>query len=836
VPADRVNPRLLGSTAWVVVGLVLAVSVQGAAAQDWQERRRRLEQRAAPQVPLASVQLAQTEPRIDFAIPPQDLDRAIRAFADKAGIQVLYDVETVRGLRTNGVSGTYTPEQALRLLLGATGIAYRFADANTVTLERAEGHQEAPLELGPVVVEGRRPVFPTATIGNLPPEYSGGQVARGGRIGLLGNRDIMDTPFNVDSYTAQTMQDQQARTVADVTTNDPSVRVTASSGGILDSFFIRGFPINEGNFGEIALDGVFGVAPAFRLFTDYAERIEVIKGPTALLNGVAPNSSVGGTINVVLKRAPDVDLTRFTTDYASDLQGGGHLDVSRRFGTDRQFGARVNGSYHEGDTPIDNQSREASVGAVALDYQGERLRATVDVIAQREEFKAPQRPLFPAAGIAIPEAPDGRRNIQQSWERSRIDDVSGLGRVEYDLSDTLTLFAAAGAGRTHVERLFGTPTILNSAGDASTTPQNFIFDIVRTTAEMALRARFDTAVITHAVTLQANGFHERLDRGSNSGTAQSTNIFDPVPRPRQDVPEPARVPKVSENAFVGLALADTLSMLHERVQLTLGVRRQQVDSDNFSPTTGAVTSSSDEGVFTPLAALVVKPWDNVALYANYIEGLSIGDIAPAIAANAGETLPPFRSEQIEVGAKIDLGRLGVTLSAFQIEKPFGQLESRAGVLFFVEAGEQRNRGLELKVFGEAAAGARLLGGVTLLDAELTKTASAETRGHTPIGVPSVQLNLGGEWDTPVVSGLTLAGHVIYTGDQFIDTANTQEIPAWTRLDLGARYRTTMIHTPVTFRATVQNVLDNDYWAGAASFGTLAQGAPRTVLLSVTMDF
>ncbi|TIU90861.1 MAG: TonB-dependent receptor, partial [Mesorhizobium sp.] len=118
----------------------------------------------------------------------------------------------------------------------------------------------------------------------------------------------------------------------------------------------------------------------------------------------------------------------------------------------------------------------------------------------------------------------------------------------------------------------------------------------------------------------------------------------------------------------------------------------------------------------------------------------------------------------------------------------------------------------------------------------TKTNSAATRGNTPIGVPSVQFNLGAEWDTPFLQGLTLAANVIHTGRQYVDTANTQEIPSWTRLDLGARYHTEIQDRPVTFRAAVENVFDDDYWAGVASYGTLAQGAPLTVKLSMTTDF
>lgn len=709
-----------------------------------------------------------------------------------------------------------------------------FAALATILGHGAAAQEATQLER--IVVEALGGVPLTATIGNLPEEYAGGQVAKGGRVGLLGNRDIMDTPFNITSYTAKTIEDQGARTAADVMLNDPSVRNTHSSGGIVDSFYIRGFPINEGNLGEIAFDGVFGVAPAYRLFTDYAERIEVLKGPAALLYGIAPNSSVGGIINVVPKRAGEVDLTRVTTDYASDLQGGAHVDVSQRFGAERQFGVRLNGSYHGGDTPIDDQTREVSVGSLALDYQGERLRATLDVIGQREDFEAPQRPFFPLSGFAIPEAPESRLNVQQPWEWSKLEDKSALGRVEYDLTDQVTLFAAAGGGNSRVERLFGTPILLNAAGDVSITPQNFVFDVDRITAEAGLRAQFETGAVAHSLTFQANHFHQSLDRGSKSGATQFTNIYDPVPRPAEDVPAPTSVPTVSESALYGFALADTLSIFDERVQLTLGGRWQHIDSENFDATTGAVTSSSDEGAFTPLVGLVVKPWENVSLYANYVEGLSIGDTAPATAINAGETLAPYRSRQIEVGTKIDFGRVAVTFSAFQIEKPFGLLESRGSDLVFVEGGEQRNRGLEVNVFGEVTPDLRLLGGVTLLDGKLTKTNSAATLGNTPIGVPSVQINLGAEWDTPFLEGLTLAANVIHTGKQYVDAANTQEIPSWTRLDLGARYRTDINDRTVTFRGSVENVFDTDYWAGVASFGTLAQGAPLTVKLSMTTDF
>lgn len=669
--------------------------------------------------------------------------------------------------------------------------------------------------------------------GALPPTYAGGQVARGGQIGLLGNKDFMDTPFNITSYTAKKIEDQQAVTVADVVGNDPSVRFTGQTGGILDSFFIRGFPIGEGNVGEIAFNGVYGVAPNYRVFTDYVERIEILKGPTALLYGMAPNSSVGGTINIVPKRAGDVDLTRVTTSYATNTQLGTHLDVSRRFGENREFGIRVNGSYHNGDTPLDNQTREAHVGSAAFDYRGEKFRASLDFIDQEEKFDAPTRPFLVATGVAVPTAPVGRRNVTQSWEFAKVHDNSLLARAEYDVTDAVTVFADAGGGRTQVDRLFGTPMILNPAGDTTSTPGRFKFDIDRNVADAGVRARIETGAISHAVSLQGSYYGDEISRGSVNGTAVLSNIYAPIARPQQLVPAPASVPRLSDTELTGIALADTMSVLQERLQLTVGVRQQGVRSNNYNTATGAVISAYDQTAFTPMVGVVVKPWSHVSLYANYIEGLSKGDTAPTTAANQGEVLAPYLSKQMEAGVKVDFGTLATTVSLFEITKPSGQLG--AGNVFRADQ-EQRNRGVEFTVFGEVQPGIRVLGGVTLIDAELTKTNTLANLGKAPIGVPEVQANLSAEWDAAFAPGLTFVANTIYTGHQYLNGANTQVVPAWTRLDLGARYTTRINNRPVTVRALVQNVFDTNYWAGVASFSALAQGSPRTVLLSMSTDF
>ena len=755
-----------------------------------------------------------------YNIASGPLGATLSGFAVDAGIALSFEPAITEGLISPRLSGRYSTQAAVTRLLEGSGLemVLRSDGSYTLALRR--------VTLAPTTVSGS-----DKPADRLPPVYSAGQVATGGRLGMLGNTDVMDAPFSVSTYTASLIKDQQATTVGDVLERDSSVRSTGQTGGIVDSFFIRGFPVGEGNLGELAFDGVYGVASNYRVFTEYAERIEVVKGPGALLYGMSPNSAVGGVINVVPKRSLDEDLTRLTASYAQDAQLGSRIDISRRFGEERRFGVRVNGSVQQGDTVIDDQSRDVGLGALSLDYQGDRLRGSLDLISQQEKFDAASRPFLIASGVEIPSAANGRTNVSQDWGWSKTRDKSALLSGEYDLTDTLTVFAHAGGGRSAVARMSDqTPTIINAAGDTSSIPGYYKFDVQRYTVDAGARLRFDTGPVSHRTAVQVSRYRDELSRGITSGPAVLSNIYHPIDQPKPTIAEPD-TPKVSATQLSGIAVADTLSVLDQRLQVTLGLRKQNIESNNYNAA-GAVTTSYDDGKTTPLFGVVVKPWDHVSLYYNYLEGLSKGDVAPSNAANAGEIFAPYVSRQQEIGVKFDYGTFMSTLALFQIKKPSGELS--AGT--FSVQGEQRNRGVELNVFGEVAQGTRLLGGVTLLDAQLTKTGIAANRGNTPVGVPDVQANLWAEWDTPWVEGLTLTSGAIYTGSQYVNQANTQQLEAWTRFDLGARYTTRIAQRPTTFRATVQNVFDREYWSGVASYGAFSQGSPRTLLLSATVDF
>ncbi|KAF1003192.1 MAG: Ferrichrome receptor FcuA [Luteibacter sp.] len=143
----------------------------------------------------------------------------------------------------------------------------------------------------------------------------------------------------------------------------------------------------------------------------------------------------------------------------------------------------------------------------------------------------------------------------------------------------------------------------------------------------------------------------------------------------------------------------------------------------------------------------------------------------------------------------------------------------------------------MSLFGEPMHGLRLLGGLTYIDARLRKTPDGVNEGNPATGVPNYLAKLNVEWDVPGVPGLTLTGRVTRMSKQYVNPTNTLSIPGYTLWDAGARYAMKVGGKDVTLRASVANLTNKAYWASASYLSPgVYLGAPRTVLLSASMDF
>lgn len=687
-------------------------------------------------------------------------------------------------------------------------------------------------------------VIVTGSQVSLPSSYAGGQVATGGRVGLFGALDMMNTPFSSTSFTEELVRNQQSRSVADVLQNDPAVRVSKGFGNFQELYIIRGFPVFSD---DMTYNGLYGVLPRQFVAAELLDRVEVFRGATAFLNGAAPGGSgVGGAVNLVPKRARHEPLTRLTAGWEGGDEIYAAADISRRFGEQDAWGGRLNIASRSGESAVEGEGRDMKVLGLGLDRRGERVRFSADLGWQDNRIDAPRPQVTPLG--AIPTPPSADKNFAQPWTYTDETQLFGAARGEFDVNDAITVWAAIG-GRDGKER----NSLANPKAQADGSLSANRFDNGRRdqvfSADIGLRADFDIGPVSHRLVASVAQVQSRESNSYafSDFSGFANDLYAPVdvaaPAPTAlvagSLTDPTVIGRVKTTSF---AVADMLSFLDGRLIATLGARYQEIDTRSYDYNTTAPTGGYSSDTVTPVFALVYKPTQTVSLYANYSEALLPGKIAPGVinstpVANAGEVLEPFRAEQAEVGVKYDGGSFGGTLSAFRTTLPseFFDLSSR----LYSAGGEQENRGIELTVFGEPVTGLRLLGGATWLDAEIVRALDTTRNGKSPIGVPEFQANANIEWDVPAVSGLTLEGRVVHTGAQPASADNAVELESWTRFDAGVRYAFEAGGQPITLRARVENIADKDQWVAVGGYpgsNYLTLGAPRSLRLSVSTEF
>lgn len=255
----------------------------------------------AQTVSSASGISAQGAGSYNFSIPSQPLASAVAAFSRVTGLDVVGDGGIGRGVRSPGVSGATTPQQALSRLLAGTGLSYRFTNASTIAIQSPNRSAnvgsvpEGAVQLDPVDVSGRVPAAdrpfetPGSTshvsredIDRVPPTSAGdvfrtapGVISAGNRVGTSVNPNI-----------------RGLQGMGRIATTVDGARQTSSS--------YRGY---IGNRDETYID------------PDMVGGIDISKGPS---DGVGVGG-IGGTINFRTLEAGDIVKNGNT--YATRVKG-----------------------------------------------------------------------------------------------------------------------------------------------------------------------------------------------------------------------------------------------------------------------------------------------------------------------------------------------------------------------------------------------------------------------------------------------------------------------------------------------------------------------------------
>jgi iron complex outermembrane recepter protein len=644
-------------------------------------------------------------------------------------------------------------------------------------------------------------------------------------VGVLGDLKLLDTPFSLNVLTRDLLDHQQAFSYGDFLKNDPSATVGNVPVGFAT---LRGFSIGTDGFLFDGLSGSVALSDG-RWQLEGVDRIEVLKGPSAFLYGLGAATSLGGTVNFIPKRPPSEPVRSASVGYTNRSLFSAAADLADRFGSDRQFGYRLNLGYKDGEQAVSHYGWNHRVATLALGWQVTRdlsISGSFEYARNRFPRLQPFYIVDPAL-TAVPQAPDGKQGLAQPW-----DDFATIGhniylRADWQLAPDWALTAQLLSSRDDrprtkearfgsIDDASGNTTLFGGEDESLTTGRS---------AQLLLHGKLRIGVVENLLTAGLTATRGENRSGANSLGLFPSNLYAPVDGAEPASPGPIAVAVTQETRASSLLISD-IAKLDDRWSVLLGARhaRLRVDNQDGNPIEVSKTS--------PTAALMFKPTPGSLVYVNYSEGLEPGGKAPTGTTNQDQLLAPIKTQQVELGAKLEIVGITATAAVFDLKKPFEYVDANTST--YVQNGIQRHRGLELTLTGSATPNLSIIGGAMFLDPTTRSTGDAATEGQRPVGVPRITANVYTDWRVPGVAALFLNAGAFYSGKQYVNPANTQAIPAWTRFDIGARYETRISSVKTTLLLGIENLADRGYWSGAQS-GLLTLADPRTLKLTAKFD-
>ena len=264
------------------------------------------------------------------------------------------------------------------------------------------------------------------------------------------------------------------------------------------------------------------------------------------------------------------------------------------------------------------------------------------------------------------------------------------------------------------------------------------------------------------------------------------------------------------------------------LDIVLGARFDQFEIDVFNVPADDSRSKQDEEV-SPRLGLVLKPRENMSLYASYSESFlpRSGEQFANINGSKGQ-LDADTFANTELGFKWDISpALSFTAAVFEIEQESPQVADNDPETLDVIKSE--TDGFELQLEGQLTEAWYISAAYSYLDGEqMGRTGS---KGLRPRELPE---NMFSVWNfvqfTPKLgAGLGLT----YQDESFINNSNTARLPSYTRVDAALYYEWS---DDLRVQLNFENLGDTVYFPSSHSTHQASVGAPFNARLAVTMDF
>lgn len=644
---------------------------------------------------------------------------------------------------------------------------------------------------------------------------------------------LRDIPQTIDVIPSAIIRDQRALSIQDALKNVPGIGLS-NGDGQRDQVTIRGFTAISDQF----VDGFRDDALYFRDLSN-VERIEVVKGPAAVLYG---RGSSGGLINRVTRK-PGLDIAELTATYGSFNSKRAEFDIGRA-NADASVAFRVTGARERSDSFRAQQflDREALAPSLAV-----KAGRNTDILVQADYLRDSRVTDFGIpAYLGRPVRVDrstyyGAANARKA-DVSRSEVFSQTVTLNHRFGDDLSFRNGFRHYRYTLARRNTLPGAVLPVTPARAQPQ---VSLTRSNFFRNEDGWSNQAELTQSLRLGATA--HRLLYGfeiarqvkdqllySKAGVA-IVDLFRPV---LPVLPVDLGGAPVSNNTGIFDTKAVYVQDLMDfggGFKALLGLRHDWFDQRTVQRLALPSVGRKDRE-WSPRIGLVFQPDQAQSYYASFSKSFQPSGESFSIAANNAD-IAPEKTTNKEIGAKYTLlgGQLNATLSLFELKRTGIKSASPAAPTILIPIGTQRTRGFEATAALDLLSGWRAIAGYSYLDARIVQSLAFDA-GQPVLGkratiTPKHAANLFVTKSFGDEFGFGIGGN--YVSDRFANPGNTVILPGYITADALAWYQL----GAARLQLNGYNLFDRDYIV--SGHGTAPNlnlpGAPRTVLFTARLS-
>lgn len=792
------HPHLIFNPAPLTLAIALAISAPG----------------------LVHAQAATTDKPVAISIAAQPLDAALNELAAATGVPVAFSPALVAGKKAPAVKGNLTPREAVNQLLAGSGLVATQEGGSIVIKVAAASAKDAVLPTVTVRAGAERE---TAT-GPVQ-----GYLAKRSATATKTDTPINETPQSVTIIGADQIETLKAQSITDA---------IAYSVGALRA------PYTERTGDEVTMRG-FVSQTTFRDGTRYQanrfdgqqeiyglERIEVLKGASSVLYGVA---EPGGILNTVSKRPTTERLRELNVEFGSFNRKQVSGDFAGALSQDGTWSYRLTGLKRESDTFIDHVPDNRTYIAPALKWQPNASTSVTLLSEYQRDHTAYGSDGLPTVGTVLTningQIPRNRFVGEPGYDRYDIERHSIGYLLEHAFSDNLKLRHSLRSY--HMAQDWASVGVSLGLADDQRTPlarygQDRVEKNSMLSSDTSLQYDWQAVGISHKTLVGMDYARIKLSSGRYERTAAALDLYSPVYGFGVGEAVPSNGWRSNTKRF-GLYLQDQMKIADKWV-LLLGGRHdrvRQTECDYFDPS-NCYTDNEKSSATTGRFGVVYLADNGVAPFASFSQSFE-----PTTGVDrSGSRFKPTRGEQFELGVRYQPPGTELMLSAaaYELTQSNVLTDDPADSSYQLQQGEVRSRGVELEARGRVGKHLQILAAYTYTDARTTKASELypDEVGKRSGGVPYNQLSLWTDYD---FGGFGLPGLRLGAGARYVDETTSPwhdvRAPAYTVFDAMASYTT----GPWRLALNITNLTDKTYVASCPY--RCFYGEPRKVIGTVT---